>query len=83
MENILDQETVLQQFDKLEKKIEYLVETCKRLENTKTELEQQNQHLTAQLQEKIVSEREQDELKGLIRSKIESLMGRLDEYTEE
>ena len=78
----MDQETVLQQFDKLEKKIEYLVETCKNLEKTKIELEQHNQHLTAQLQEKLASEKEHDELKGLIRSKIDSLMGRLDEYSE-
>ncbi len=79
----MDQETVLQQFDKLEKKIEYLVETCKRLESARAELERNNQQLVAQLQEKIIVEREHDELKGLVRSKIDSLMGRLDEYTTE
>jgi FtsZ-binding cell division protein ZapB len=79
----LDQETVLQQFDKLEKKIEYLVETCKRLENTKKELEQYSEQLIAQLEEKIVVERDHDELKGLVRSKLDSLMGRLDEYITE
>jgi FtsZ-binding cell division protein ZapB len=74
----LDRETVLEQFSKLEKKIEDLIENCKRLEAAKNELKQQNQQLTEQLQEKQSNEQQHDELKGLIRSKIEGLMGKLD-----
>ena len=77
----MDQETVLQQFVELERKIEHLIENCKRLESANSELEQENQNLTAQLQEKIASERQHDELKTLIRSRIDSLMGRLDDFT--
>lgn len=74
----MDRETVLQQFSQLEKKIEDLVETCKRLEVANTDLERQKQQLSEQLQEKVSAEQQHNELKGLIRSRIESLMGKLD-----
>jgi hypothetical protein len=79
----LDQETVLRQFGILESRIEFLIDNCKRLESTKAELEHKNQQLTAQLENKIEAEKQFDELKGLVRSKLDSLMGRLDEYTGE
>lgn len=74
----MDRETVLQQFSQLEKKIEDLVDSCKLLEMTNADLNQQNQQLSQQLQEKIETEQENDELKGLIRSRIENIMGKLD-----
>ena len=74
--------TVLQHFDALEKKIEHLIETCRQLEATKAELLQKNNELERQLQEKLAEHQQHQELKGLIRSKIESLMGRLDELAE-
>lgn len=74
----MDRETVLQQFSQLEKKIEDLIESCKRLESLNADLNQQNQQLSQQLQEKITTEQEHDDLKGLIRSRIENLMGKLD-----
>lgn len=74
--------TVLQHFDALEKKIEHLIETCRQLEATKAELLQKNNELERQLQEKLAEHQQHQELKGLIRSKIDSLMGRLDELAE-
>ena len=74
----MDRETVLEQFSQLEKKIENLVETCKRLEAANADLAVQKQQLSEQLQEKISAEKQHHELKGLIRSRIENLMGKLD-----
>lgn len=79
----MDRETVLQQFNELEKRIELLIDTRKRLEAENAELKQRNHDLEIQLQEKAAAERRHEELKGLVRSKIDSLMGRLDEITEE
>lgn len=79
----LEQEFVLKHFGILENRIDELIKNCKRLESEKAELEQKNQQLTAQLEVKIAAERQFDELKGLVRSKLDSLMGRLDEYTGE
>ena len=74
---------VINQFNELEMKIEHLIETCKRLEDEKSNLIQKNQELNLQLQEKINTERQHNELKELVRSKIDSLMGKLDELSEE
>lgn len=71
--------TVLQHFDALENKIEHLIETCRQLEVAKADLLQKNNELERRLQEQLT---EHQELKGLIRSKIDSLMGRLDELAE-
>jgi FtsZ-binding cell division protein ZapB len=79
----LDQETVLQQFEILEYKLEQLIEALKLQENENAELKRQNEQLVSQLQEKEAGEKQNDELKALVRSKIDSLMGRLSEFTEE
>ena len=60
----MDQETILEQFNTIEKKIEHLIETCKRLETVNTELKQKNEQLQSQLQEKIAAEKHTDEIKG-------------------
>ncbi len=79
----MDRETVINQFSELENKIEHLIRTCKRLEAERSALKEENQALATQLQEKMETQRQNDELKDLVRSKIESLMGRLDELSEE
>jgi hypothetical protein len=43
----------------------------------------ENQALATQLQERMEAQEQNDELKDLVRSRIESLMGRLDELSEE
>jgi hypothetical protein len=79
----VDPETVLQQFSQLEQKIEGLIETCKQLEAANADLKHQKEQLAEQLQKKIDNERQHDELKGLIRSRIENLMSKLDGIAEE
>jgi len=78
----LDQETVLKQFEVLESKIEQLIEACKRRETENAELRQKNELLDNKLQELGVVQQQNNELKALIRSKVDSLMGRLSEFTE-
>lgn len=79
----MDKETVINQFRQIEQRIEHLVQTCKRLEVENSELRSENQRLTLSLQESESAERQHDELKELVRNKIESLMGRLDRLSEE
>ena len=78
----MDQEIVLAQFDRLEKKIEHLFETCKQLEVTNRDLTEKNQALEQQIQEFIMAEKQHNDIKNIIRSKIDGLMGRLDDFTE-
>jgi FtsZ-binding cell division protein ZapB len=79
----LDQDTVFRQFELLENKIEQLIEACRRRDVENTELRQNNDRLVEQLQEHVAIEKQNDEMKALVRSKIDSLMGRLSEVTEE
>jgi regulator of replication initiation timing len=44
----VDRETVIHQFDELEKRLELLIETGKRLEAENARLVQENQTMTAQ-----------------------------------
>jgi FtsZ-binding cell division protein ZapB len=79
----LDQDTVFRQFELLENKIEQLIEACRRRDVENTELRQNNDRLVEKLQEHAAIEKQNDEMKALVRSKIDSLMGRLSEVTEE
>lgn len=79
----MDQDTVLQQFEFLENKIEKLIEACERREAENTELKGRIDKLTSQLQEKEAFEKQTNELKALVRSKIDSLVGRLSQFAEE
>jgi regulator of replication initiation timing len=79
----VDRDTVINQFSELENRIDYLIRTCKRLEAESAALKEENQALTTQLQEIMETQKQNDELKDLVVSKIDSLMGRLDEYSEE
>jgi uncharacterized protein (TIGR02449 family) len=79
----VDTETVISHFSELENRIDHLIRTCKRLEAESSALKEENQALTTQLQERMEALKQNDELKDLVRSKIDSLMGRLDEFSEE
>jgi FtsZ-binding cell division protein ZapB len=79
----VDKETVINQFDRIEKRVEYLIESYELLEAENSELKDENQRLKETLQEKETAEIQHDELKDLVRNKIESLMGRLDKISEE
>jgi hypothetical protein len=60
-----------------------LIEACKQRENENADLKRQMEQLISQLQEKEVIEKRDEELKALVKTKIDSLMGRLSEFTEE
>ncbi len=78
----MDNKSILQQFDKIEIKVKRLVESCKSLEATNIELLNKIERLEKDLQNKAEEENRYAEVKALIRSKIDSLMARLDGSTE-
>ena len=79
----MDRETLLQQFSAIERKISLLVNKCNDLETANSELQRTNERLNAQLEEKIAVEKQNEDLKTLVISKIDGLMGKLNEFTEE
>ena len=78
----MDNEIFLSQFDQIEKKVEQLIVVCKSLEVTNLELSNKIKSLEEELQGKIKAEKKIAEEKALIRSKIDNLLVKLDELTE-
>ncbi len=73
---------VLHQFDEIEEKVEKLIKVCKTQEATISDLKKKNEELEQELQKKIEGENILIEQKALIRSKIDSLLSKLNDFTE-
>ncbi len=75
----MDTDEVMRQFDLLEDRVENLIEQCSTLEKNNSELRQQVTTLEAVLEEKAEEESRYSKQKALIRSKIDNLLGRLNQ----
>lgn len=78
----MEDEVILKQFDKIEKKVERLIGVNKSLKKNNIVLKGKIEQLEQELQVKVEAENHQTEVKALIRSKIDGLMARLDGITE-
>jgi FtsZ-binding cell division protein ZapB len=78
----LDNEFILKQFDEIEKKVENLINVCRSLETTNLELKNKVERLEEELQGKVEAENNYAQERALIRSKIDGLLGRLEDMTE-
>ncbi|MBC8431988.1 MAG: cell division protein ZapB [Desulfobacterales bacterium] len=78
----MDHEKVLRQFDEIEQKVGKLIDVCKSLEATNLEFKTKIERLEEELQGKVEAENDYQEEKALIRSKVDSLLARLEGLTE-
>ena len=78
----MDKDLFLGQFKEIETKVEKLIEICKSLEDTNLKLSNKIKSLEEELQGKIEAENKFADEKALIRSKIDNLLVRLDELTD-
>jgi len=78
----LDSEFILGQFEEIEKKVESVIEACRSFETANLELKKKIKSLEEELQDKTEAEKKIAQEKALIRSKIDSLLVRLDEIIE-
>jgi len=78
----LDNETILKQFDEIEKRVERLIGACQTLKAANAELNEKVGRLEAELLEKNQEEGKNSEIKALIRTKIDNLMERLEGVAE-
>ena len=69
------------QFDKIEGKVERLIEVCRSLEATNSELEGRIKDLEQELRSKIEAENQYSEQKDLVREKIDHLLSKLDSFS--
>ena len=80
---ILDIEAILQQFELIEQKVEHVVQARKQLQKENQDLNNRIGQLENLIQEKVEAEKKHEEITALIRTKIDSLIGRLEGTTEE
>jgi len=78
----LDNEFILRQFEEIEKKVEKLIDINKSLEETNLESRNKIKRLEEELQSKVDAETNYTQEKALIRSKIDSLLVRLEDIAE-
>ena len=78
----MDHEKVLRQFDEIEQKVGKLIDVCKSLEATNLEFKTKIERLEEELQGKVEAENNYQEERALIRSKVDSLLTRLEDLTE-
>jgi protein-arginine kinase activator protein McsA len=79
---MLDNEFILRQFEEIEKKVEKLININKSLEETNLESRNKIKRLEEELQSKVDAETNYTQEKALIRSKIDSLLVRLEDIAE-
>jgi len=75
----VEEEGIDQQFKRLESRVEELVRLCNELQNTKSELYQRVEELESKLSAKDETERNYLEERSMIRSRVDSLLERLDQ----
>ena len=78
----MDNQAILSQFEEIENKVEKLIDVCKSLETANLELNNKIKRLEEELRGKVEAENSYQEERALIRSKIDSLLGRIEEITE-
>lgn len=78
----MDADSIPQQFKRLEQKVEQLVQKCNDLREAKSGLENRVAELEQALRAKDAGEKRYQEEKSLIRSKVDDLVGRLDQVLQ-
>jgi predicted RNase H-like nuclease (RuvC/YqgF family) len=78
---VLEKQIVIEQFDAIERKIEGLIETNQQLTNENIRLREEIEALTHQLESLQENEQRQEEVKTIIRSKIDKIMAKLDDFS--
>jgi cell division protein ZapB len=78
----LENGEVIRQFEEIEHKVERVIEACKSHEATNLELINKIERLEEEIQQKTEAENKFLEERALIRSKIDSLLVRLEDIAE-
>lgn len=78
----MENEAILRQFEEIERKVERLIEANQSLQKMNSDLNARISQVEMELREKTEAETLLNEERTLIRSKIDRLLGRLEEISE-
>lgn len=77
----MEREIILQQFEEIERKVDRVIEACSRYEKVNFELKEKINILEEELNSKVEAENRYEADKDLIRSKIDTLLGKLEDIS--
>lgn len=78
----MDNDTIVGQFEAVEQKIERLLEVCRSLEATNSELNHKIEILEGELQGKVAAESNYIKERDLVRTRIDALLAKLENISE-
>jgi len=78
----LDNDLILSQFEQIEQRVDKLLNVCKSLEDDNVELKTQVELLEEELRKKEEAENRYQEERGLVRSRIDGLLNKLNNLSE-
>ena len=78
----METDSALDQFELVERKIGRLIEICQALEGERKELTNKINRLEEELQGKVEAENKRKEERDLIRSKVDNLLVKLENFSE-
>lgn len=78
----MDNDNVMLQFDQIEQKVGNLIKRCNALENLNLELSDKVKSLETELKNKVEVENKHSEQKALIRSKVDSILAKLNHIND-
>jgi len=78
----LNNDTILEQFNEIENRVESLMSRCSSLERANSALTATVENLETKLKDKEMAQNQESEIRTLIRSRIDNLLERLDGITE-
>ena len=78
----LDNDDIFSQFEEIEEKVDFLIELCKSLETTNSELQKKVESLESEIQSKTEAEYRNKEQKTMIRSRIDGILAKLSNFSE-
>ena len=78
----MNNDTILEQFNEIENRVESLMSRCSSLEKANSALTATVENLETKLKDKEMAQNQDSEIKTLIRSRIDNLLERLDGITE-
>jgi chromosome segregation ATPase len=81
----VDDQSLIDQFQSIESRLDALIQICRDKDNQNKELSRRIEKLEEELRTKVEAEQKYEEERALIRSKVDQLLVRLDEIanTEE
>ncbi len=78
----MDNDLIFGQFDDIEEKVDFFIVLCKSLESTNSDLRKKVEELEQQIENSSLENERQVDTNAMIRTKIDSLLTKLNNYSE-